>query len=405
MHPPSRMYWARKGIRGYHSCSRCQIRGEPAGRHACFPGAISQARTNEEFRNYSYLGTYQLARTSWVSVPNFNLVDDVVLDYMHLVCLGIMKKLLKFWMTGPLNIRLSIAKQAQFETNYSRACEYLPQECHQTDAIKYLKTWKAKNYRQFLLYVGPVTLKGVLREDLYKNFLYFHLAISILVNPHLCSEPRFLNCAESLLSKFNKGFTTLYGKARVSYNVHGLLHLTDDVRRFGPLDTISAFKFETHIAKVKRVLRRGNHPLAQISRRFVEMENAPEKPQNQARIDSRDESAGTVTHKKFSTHDYVLNCDVRKDSFVILKNGSVLQCKYFRQLSDDGIFVSGIVHEFVENLYESPWQSNRTNAGVITPPAFENMVTHSTKDIRAKLCVLPYKDLLAYTPIIHTLSY
>lgn len=40
-------------------------------------------------------------------IPNFGLVSNVPLDTMHLVFLGVVKKLLNLWHCGPLNVRLS----------------------------------------------------------------------------------------------------------------------------------------------------------------------------------------------------------------------------------------------------------------------------------------------------------
>ncbi|CAI6373991.1 unnamed protein product [Macrosiphum euphorbiae] len=40
-------------------------------------------------------------------LPGVNILDAFALDYMHLVCIGIMKKLIQLWMNkGPLNVRL-----------------------------------------------------------------------------------------------------------------------------------------------------------------------------------------------------------------------------------------------------------------------------------------------------------
>lgn len=38
---------------------------------------------------------------------SLGLVSQVVLDYMHCVCLGVMRKLLLLWICGPLRIRLA----------------------------------------------------------------------------------------------------------------------------------------------------------------------------------------------------------------------------------------------------------------------------------------------------------
>ena len=38
---------------------------------------------------------------------NVGLVSQCVLDYMHMVCLGIVQKLIFFWLDGQLSTRLS----------------------------------------------------------------------------------------------------------------------------------------------------------------------------------------------------------------------------------------------------------------------------------------------------------
>lgn len=49
-----------------------------------------------------------------------------------------------------------------------------------------------------------------------------------------------------LIIEFVKKFAELYGKENVSYNVHSLIHLADDVKTFGHLDGYSAFKFANY---------------------------------------------------------------------------------------------------------------------------------------------------------------
>lgn len=46
--------------------------------------------------------------------------------------------------------------------------------------------WKATELRQFVLYMGPVVLNGVLADELYNNFLLLSVAIHVLAQPSLC---------------------------------------------------------------------------------------------------------------------------------------------------------------------------------------------------------------------------
>lgn len=62
----------------------------------------------------------------------------------------------------------------------------------------------------------------------------------------------------------------LYGKSFVSYNAHGLVHLVQDVRRFGPLDSFSAFPYENNIPVIEQLIHSHNRPLQQFVLRFQE---------------------------------------------------------------------------------------------------------------------------------------
>ena len=57
----------------------------------------------------------------------------------------------------------------------------------------------------------------------------------------------------------------------VVYNVHCLVHLANEVRKYGCLDTISAFPFENFMQFIKRLIRKPNLPLQQAIHRLSEM--------------------------------------------------------------------------------------------------------------------------------------
>ena len=62
----------------------------------------------------------------------------------------------------------------------------------------------------------------------------------------------------------------LYGTNFLSYNVHVLLHLADDVQQFGHLDNCSGFPFENYLQQIKQTVRSGRSPLVQIMNRMAE---------------------------------------------------------------------------------------------------------------------------------------
>src|SRR5713101_4936965 len=80
----------------------------------------------------------------------------------------------------------------------------------------------------------------------------------------------YIDYAHSLFVHFVQSFGELYGEEYISHNVHGLIHLCDDVRKFGSLDSFSAFKFENYMQHLKKCLRKPDQPLQQLVRRFLE---------------------------------------------------------------------------------------------------------------------------------------
>lgn len=119
--------------------------------------------------------------------------------------------------------------------------------------------WKATELSQLLLYTGPVVLKDVLAPEVYQNFMLLSVSIYILASPTYCL---MLNdFANTLLRAFVKHFGELYGQEFVVYNIHGLIHLSEDVRVHGNLDLISGFPFENYLKKIKGMVRKPSSPL------------------------------------------------------------------------------------------------------------------------------------------------
>jgi len=64
----------------------------------------------------------------------------------------------------------------------------------------------------------------------------------------------------------------LCGIENVSYNVHSLIHLAQDVQSFGHLDGYSAFRFENFMQIMKKLVRKSSFPIQQIRNRLKEKE-------------------------------------------------------------------------------------------------------------------------------------
>lgn len=60
----------------------------------------------------------------------------------------------------------------------------------------------------------------------------------------------------------------------MSYNVHALIHIADDVEHYGSsLNGINAFQFENHLRGLKKGVRKAQNPISQVAKRIAGMEN------------------------------------------------------------------------------------------------------------------------------------
>jgi len=86
-------------------------------------------------------------------------------------------------------------------------------------SLTYVKLWKATEFRELLLYTGPIAFKNFLCSDIYDHFITLHVAIRIL-----CSNKSDLfDYCQELLEHFVTSFALIYDKHNVSYNVHGFI--------------------------------------------------------------------------------------------------------------------------------------------------------------------------------------
>ena len=120
-----------------------------------------------------------------------------------------------------------------------------------------------------MLYSGPVVLRNLIPEQLYKNFLLLSVAIRILADKKLCVSKNSI--AHTLLVSFVKHYAEFFGQDHVVYNVHGLVHLADDYKKFGPIDDFSSFPYENYLVKLKRLVRKPTHVIEQVILRQTEI--------------------------------------------------------------------------------------------------------------------------------------
>ena len=188
---------------------------------------------------------------------------------MHCVCLGTVRRIFTFLMKGPLHVKISRQQVNLISSRLISLSRCFPQEfARKPRSLVEFERFKATEFRTLLLYSGPLVLKGIVNNSVYSHFMSLHVAIFILTHPEKCKMPNYLNHASDLLYHFVENASLVYGQEFVTCNIHSLLHIPEDCKKFGPLDSYSCFPFENYLSFIKKLVRNGKHPLAQVKFSF-----------------------------------------------------------------------------------------------------------------------------------------
>jgi hypothetical protein len=142
-----------KGHSGYFGCGKCIIEGDYVQNRVTFPDLNCQLRTNESFRTKRQEEHHLTEESELLKLP-FDIVDGVPYEYMHLICLGVTRKLINLWLKGKLSkFRLSATKVTQFSKNLVWLKPQTSSDfSRKPRSLIQLKSWKATEFRLFLLY-------------------------------------------------------------------------------------------------------------------------------------------------------------------------------------------------------------------------------------------------------------
>lgn len=134
--------------------------GESFERRMICLSTSAPLRSDDSFRQMVY--THHQIQNSPLSNTNILCIQDFTLDYMHFVCLGVMKRLLLFWKEETRICKLSNAQLNIVSTCLENYKGLLPSEmARQPRRLTELKRYKATEYRMFLLYIGMIALMSL----------------------------------------------------------------------------------------------------------------------------------------------------------------------------------------------------------------------------------------------------
>lgn len=385
---------------GTFGCGKCSVKGRSLNYRMCFLNEDAPLRTDETFRR-RLQEDHHHGESPFEKLP-IDMIKSFPLDYMHLVCLGVTKLLLKTWIKRKPTF--SEQQTKNLSDDFVNLSKFVPLEFNRKPhSLFELARWKATVLRFFLLYAGPIILTGHLKNKYVIHFNSLAVAIRILCHPKDCRSKN--EYANELLRYFVRQFKTIYGQDYTVFNVHNLIHLAADAYNYGPLDSFSSFPFENYMQFLKKIIRKPEKPLPQIHRRLAEkMKPSVSKstclkkwPVLKSRDSTQLPEGCIESHRKLLFPNFELTTK-RPNNCCILKDSSIIFIRYIGKKNNDTIVIAGrfLKKRPVRNLEYFSHFTDICEVDILT-----NLRVYSAKEIEKKACLFDHKNKLLVVPLIH----
>lgn len=319
-----------------------------------------------------------------------------------------MKRCLNGWIFSSYNFRskLEIAKVNKISDWMVMSNKHNVTEFRRPSrAVSEIGHWKSIEFRNFLLYFGPVVLKDVLKDDMYTHFLYLSCAVRIISCDNYVKNSQMKSVAGVMLIQYIEKYKELYGEDAINNNVHDLCHVMDDIERFGSLRNISAYPFESTLFTIKNLLYSTAKPLIQVANRIIEKYNLEEdKITNKHAfpilegIKKNVEEFEAYSKIKFDSYFLATN---DKDKFFYSVSKEVIAMDYAVRMNDD-IFIYGKKVKRLNDFFKQPFPSSLLNIFQANIEYEEQKMYH-VREVRCKMVGLKSHNVdFIFLPLIHS---
>lgn len=346
-------------------------------RRIVFSCTKERERTDHEFRNYVDRAHHK-AKTILTENPFVSdMIHSFPIDVMHCLDLGVMKKIFAIFDFHKL-LDKDIA-----DAFINTMKKYVPSDfVRRPRGLKHMEHFKATEYRLFALYLAPVLFKLCkLNTNQYTNFLNFFISYRLIMG--LNGEVTEDECrtAEILLRQFVKTFHDVFDE--LSFNFHNILHLVDVVRRHGPVDKYSAYKYENFYFLMRKWIRKPSHIFEQLWNRWT---------QTRGRVQRK-----STTNKTFGVK--ILDSSIRNNCIMTEDDNIYIITK--KIVNPDGVFFETKKFSNRSSFFSTPVISEDLNIYVVSDSDLVDGPALRLEQVKRKMFRIPYLDQFVIMPVLH----
>lgn len=196
-----------------------------------------------------------------LEIEYFDFIFSVPAEYMHLISLGVVKRLIELcFSVGENRQRITktpITSPVLFN-ELMKKIKYLHEFSRRARRLD-LSVMKAQELRNVLIFYFPIVTKCLEKND--KEIKIWQM-LAFMVRSCIIPDNEFLNVNINSVKYCQKQFYNLYeqlyGPKNCTYSIHVAISHVLHIRKYGPLTETSAFRFESFYAELRRSFQPGS---------------------------------------------------------------------------------------------------------------------------------------------------
>jgi hypothetical protein len=266
----------------FYACMFCNTKGTYNKDGHCityFLDNDAELRTSENFEKCAQLAASMKTRldrertkgikglSAFSEILDVPLPHSVVIDAMHTVFLCHAKKLL-------IQIQSTITKENLSKIN-EKLCSmnFIHDILRRPRSFLNVQKWKASEVRLFILYIGLPVLAEFLPEDINGDLALYNVILRLL-HDHWENDKSLNDSISSLLKMYIKNLSkkvndNVYPPKLLTISTHTHLHLPLQCKKFGRLNWLTNFVFESFLGYIKAFVKGSSGAGNQIAFAFI----------------------------------------------------------------------------------------------------------------------------------------
>ena len=156
----------------FSACERCEVAGKKVHGVTVFEDTNARRRSEESFHNFTDPKHHNYPSPLIAVIPKLNLINQFVLDPMHLLYLGCTKRLLEFLLmpSKTHKSQLSAGMKIELDRRSKLMEKDIPIDFQRKmRSLSNMKDFKAVEFKFFINYAAPIIFKKSLSSESYQN--------------------------------------------------------------------------------------------------------------------------------------------------------------------------------------------------------------------------------------------